>query len=96
MWLRRGSHSPNRLFEEIASPSRSEARTLRADTDGVLLWPGEESAARGEHPRKMLAPRKNKHFNLVFVLIGRAAEIRPSVKKYADKMDERSISDPGF
>jgi zinc protease len=40
-----------------------------------------------------------KHFpmdNLVFVLIGKASEIRPAVKKYADKMDERSISDPGF
>lgn len=40
-----------------------------------------------------------KHFpmdNLVFVLIGKAAEIRPAVKKYADKIDERAISDPGF
>jgi zinc protease len=40
-----------------------------------------------------------KHFpadNLVFVLIGKASEIRPVVRKYADKMDERSISDPGF
>lgn len=40
-----------------------------------------------------------KHFpadNLVFVLIGKASEIRPAVKKYADKMEERSISDPGF
>jgi zinc protease len=40
-----------------------------------------------------------KHFpvdNLVFVLIGKASAIRPAVQKYADKMDERSISDPGF
>jgi zinc protease len=40
-----------------------------------------------------------KHFpvdNLVFVLIGEASSIRPAVKKYADKMDERPISDPGF
>lgn len=40
-----------------------------------------------------------KHFpldNLVFVLIGKASEIRPAVKKYASQMDERSISDPGF
>jgi zinc protease len=40
-----------------------------------------------------------KHFpvdNLVFVLIGQASAIRPAVKKYADKMDERPISDPGF
>lgn len=40
-----------------------------------------------------------KHFpmdNLVFVLIGEASAIRPAVKKYADKMDERLISNPGF
>ena len=34
--------------------------------------------------------------NLVFVLIGKASEIRPAVRKYAEKMEERSISDPGF
>jgi zinc protease len=40
-----------------------------------------------------------KHFpleNLVFVLIGKAAEIKPAVAKYAAKMDTRSISEPGF
>jgi zinc protease len=40
-----------------------------------------------------------KHFpmdNLVFVLIGKASAIGPAVKKYADKMDQRSISDAGF
>ncbi|HYM34871.1 MAG TPA: pitrilysin family protein [Steroidobacteraceae bacterium] len=40
-----------------------------------------------------------KHFpkeNMVFVLVGKAAEIRPAVKKYADQMDERKISEPGF
>jgi zinc protease len=40
-----------------------------------------------------------KHYpadNLVFVLIGKASEIRPAIKKYTDKIDERSISDPGF
>ena len=40
-----------------------------------------------------------KHFpldSLVFVLIGKASAIGPAVKKYADKMDERTISDPGF
>ncbi|HKV24616.1 MAG TPA: pitrilysin family protein [Candidatus Acidoferrum sp.] len=40
-----------------------------------------------------------KHFptdNLVFVLIGKASEIRPAVKKFAGQMDERSINDPGF
>jgi zinc protease len=34
--------------------------------------------------------------NLVFVLIGKASAIGSAVKKYADRMDERSISDPGF
>ncbi len=34
--------------------------------------------------------------NLVFVLIGKASEIQPIVKKYATKMDAKSISDPGF
>jgi zinc protease len=41
----------------------------------------------------------DKHFpldNLVFVLIGRASAIGPAVKKYADKVDQRPISDPGF
>jgi predicted Zn-dependent peptidase len=40
-----------------------------------------------------------KHFpldNLVFVLIGKSSAIGPSVKKYADKIDERPISEPGF
>ena len=40
-----------------------------------------------------------KHFpldNLVFVLIGKASAIAPAVKKYADKMDQRPISAPGF
>jgi predicted Zn-dependent peptidase len=40
-----------------------------------------------------------KHFpldNLTFVLIGKASAIGPAVKKYADKMDQRPISDPGF
>jgi len=40
-----------------------------------------------------------KHFpldNLVFVFIGKAAEIGPAVKKYAEKQDTREISEPGF
>jgi len=40
-----------------------------------------------------------KHFpneNLVFVLIGKASEIGPEVKKYAEKQDARKISEPGF
>ena len=34
--------------------------------------------------------------NLVFVLIGKASEIEPVAKKYASKMDTKSISAPGF
>lgn len=34
--------------------------------------------------------------HLVFVLIGKASEIEPVVKKYAPKLDKKSISDPGF
>ncbi len=40
-----------------------------------------------------------KHFpldNLIFVLIGKASAIAPAVKKYAEKMDQRTITDPGF
>jgi predicted Zn-dependent peptidase len=41
-----------------------------------------------------------KHFptadNLIFVLIGKTSEIGPVVKKYAEKQDARSISEPGF
>ena len=40
-----------------------------------------------------------KHFpsdNLVFVLIGKASEIRGAVEKYAEKRDQREISAPGF
>lgn len=40
-----------------------------------------------------------KHFpldNLVFVLIGKASAVGPAVKKYADKVDGRSITEPGF
>jgi len=40
-----------------------------------------------------------KHFpleNLTFLLIGRASEIAPVVKKYAEKEDTKEISAPGF
>ena len=40
-----------------------------------------------------------KHFpedNLVFLLIGKADEIRPAVEKYAAQQDTRKISEPGF
>jgi zinc protease len=40
-----------------------------------------------------------RHFpqeNLVFLLIGKASEIRPAVEKYATQQDTRKISEPGF
>jgi len=41
---------------------------------------------------KQYYPREN----LVFVLIGKASEIGEAVKKYAPKVETRSINDPGF
>jgi len=40
-----------------------------------------------------------KHFpkeNMVFVLIGKASEIAPALKKYTNTQDTRKISEPGF
>jgi predicted Zn-dependent peptidase len=40
-----------------------------------------------------------KHFpeeNLVFMLIGKASEIGPGVKKFTAQQDSRKISEPGF
>jgi zinc protease len=40
-----------------------------------------------------------KHFpleNLTFTLVGKAPEIAPMVKKYAEKQDAKEISAPGF
>ena len=34
--------------------------------------------------------------NLTFVLAGKSSEIAPMVKKFAEKMDEKEISAPGF
>jgi zinc protease len=34
--------------------------------------------------------------SLTFVVIGKASEIEPVVKKYADKVDKKSITQPGF
>lgn len=52
-------------------------------------------AVTPEMARRVIA----KHFpseNLVFVLIGKAAEIGPAARKYAEKQDARAIADPGF
>jgi hypothetical protein len=40
-----------------------------------------------------------RHFpadSLVFLLIGKASEIRPALAKYATQQDMRKISEPGF
>ncbi|HSC45471.1 MAG TPA: insulinase family protein, partial [Candidatus Acidoferrum sp.] len=40
-----------------------------------------------------------KHFpaeNLAFMVIGKAAEIRPAIEKYATQQDSRKITEPGF
>ena len=40
-----------------------------------------------------------KHFpldNLVFVMVGKASEIKPALRKYAEKQDARSITEPGY
>ena len=63
----------------------SEVNELEARVDAVTP----------EIARQVIA----KHFpldNLVFTLIGKAAEIRPVVQKYASQLDQRPISDPGF
>jgi zinc protease len=63
----------------------SEINQLEARVDAVTL----------DVARKVI----EKHFpaeNLVFVLIGKANEIAPAVKKYAEKEDTRLVSAPGF
>ena len=48
-----------------------------------------------ESARQVIAKRFPKE-DLVFTLVGKASEIRPAVRKYAETMDERKISEPGF
>jgi zinc protease len=63
----------------------SEVNDLEARLDAVTP----------EIAKKVIA----KHYpqdDLVFVLIGKAAEIGPAVKKYAPKEDTREITAPGF
>ena len=48
-----------------------------------------------ETARKVIA----RHFpkeDLVFVLIGKAEEIKEAVRKYAPRIDTKKISDPGY
>ena len=63
----------------------SEVNELEARLDAVTP----------EMARQVIA----KHYpldNLVFVLIGKAAEIRAVAEKYAPKVDTRAIAEPGF
>lgn len=59
-----------------------------------------ELAARIDAVTPEIARRViEKHYpqdNLVFLLIGKASEIGPAVKKYAAQQDTRKISDPGY
>jgi zinc protease len=73
------------VFDEFYGLGDDEVNQLEARIDAVTP----------EIAKQMI----EKHFpldNLVFVLIGKASAIGPAVKKYANKVDERSISDPGF
>ncbi|MGO9845812.1 MAG: M16 family metallopeptidase [Methylocella sp.] len=73
------------VFNEFYGLSDDEVNQLEARIDAVTP----------EIAKQVI----EKHFpmdNLVFVLIGRASAIGPAVKKYADKIDERPISDAGF
>jgi predicted Zn-dependent peptidase len=73
------------VFNEFYGLGDDEVNQLEARVDAVTP----------EIARQVI----QKHFpleNLVFVLIGRASTIGPAVKKYAEKMDARPISEPGF
>jgi len=73
------------VVNEFYGLGDDEVNQLEARIDAVTLTTAKQTI--------------EKHFpldNLVFVLIGKASAIGPAVKKYADKMDQRSISDPGF
>lgn len=73
------------VFNEFYGLGDDEVNQLEARVDAVTP----------EIARQVI----QKHFpleNLVFVLIGKASVIGPAVKKYAEKMDARPISDPGF
>lgn len=73
------------VFNEFYGLGDDEVNQLEARVDAVTP----------EIARQVI----QKHFpleNLVFVLIGKASAIGPAVKKYAETMDARPISEPGF
>lgn len=63
----------------------NEVNQLEARVDAVTLETAKQVIAK-HFPRE----------NLVFAMIGKASEIGPAVKKYAEKQDEREISAPGY
>ena len=70
---------------ELYGLNDDEINQLEARIDAVTLQTAKQAI--------------EKHFpadNLVFMLIGKAAEIRPAVEKYAPQQDTRKISEPGF
>ena len=73
------------VSNEFYGLNDDEINQLEARIDAVTLPVAEQAI--------------EKHFpadNLVFMLIGKAAEIRPAVEKYATQQDTRKISEPGF
>lgn len=63
----------------------NEVNQLEARLDAVTLESARQVIQK-HYPRE----------NLVFVLVGRAADIGSAVRKYADKQDARKIGDAGF
>jgi zinc protease len=91
----KGQFPPNietsgQLARRIASDdfyglTDDEINQLEARIDGVTL-PAAKQAIEKHFPAE----------NLVFLLIGKASAIRPTVEKYAPQQDTRKISEPGF
>jgi len=63
----------------------NEVNQLEARIDAVTVEAAKQVIQK-HYPRE----------NLVFTLIGKASEIGPAVKRYAEKQDARKIEEPGF
>ena len=88
-------------FPPSIETSGQLARTLAAhefyglDDDEINQMEARIDAVTPAMAKQVIA----KHFpeeNLVFMLIGKASEIGPGVRKYATQQDSRKISEPGF
>ena len=64
----------------------------QADIDNYYAKVDSMTMAEAQRVIKQYFPLEN----LVFVLIGKADEIQPIVKKYATRLDAKKINDPGF